>query len=173
MSDLIADRAALTAALGQLHVESWRGDTWACSCASVLSEWRAAHEPVRVPMGLSLCEMWMREHQVEALIASGVLREAAPAAGAGGGTMIDDAAALEVVSHWLPDFIAVAENPHHVNASALGERARATVRASFEDTCGGDPDIAKGEVESACETTITLLAAFAEWFVMTRQEENS
>lgn len=84
--------------------------------------------------------------------------------------MIDVAAALEVVSAWLPDFIAYHENPHHVDAPKLYLRACATVASSFADTYGDDPDVDQGEVLVAQETTITLLSAFAEWLQMRDQE---
>ena len=79
--------------------------------------------------------------------------------------MIDPDAALECVDEWLPDFLAWAVNPTHVDAPALFERGRKRVVESFSEHYDETPDV-KAEADVAAEVTVVLLAAFAEWVVV-------
>lgn len=89
--------------------------------------------------------------------------------------MIDQAAGFELVDDWLPDFIAYAENPLHVNAEALREQARARVIDSYRAvTTYDDHKLSEvAQIDYACDDVLVILEAVAEWIVAGRSTPDS
>lgn len=83
--------------------------------------------------------------------------------------MIDQAMGFELVDDWLPDFIAVAENPTHVNAEALRAQARARVIESYAAvTTSGGHQITDVVLAAQCDDVLVILEATAQWVVANR-----
>jgi hypothetical protein len=104
-----------------------------------------------------------------------VLRHGAEFSRFRGNAVIDIAMGYELVEEWLPDFIAVAENPTHVNAEALREQARARVIDSYRAVTEYDDhklnDVA--QIDYACDDVLVILEAVAEWIVEKRRPHDS
>jgi hypothetical protein len=89
--------------------------------------------------------------------------------------MIDPAMGYELVDDWLPDFIAVAENPTHVNAEALRQQARARVIDSYRAVTTYDDHNLKdvAQIDYACDDVLVILEAVAVWIVENRTSPDS
>jgi len=92
--------------------------------------------------------------------------------------MIDIAMGYECVDDWLPDFIAVAENPTHINAPSLLEQAKRRVIDSYSAaTTYDDPklsyDHAQAQIDYACDDVMVILESVAEWIVQQREASAS
>jgi hypothetical protein len=83
-------------------------------------------------------------------------------------SLIDSAMELELVYEWLPDFIAWAENPFHIDGQALFEQAAARVRKSFHECYDDAEGVEPGEVLVAAETAVSILTGCAEYIVQER-----
>ena len=79
---------------------------------------------------------------------------------------MDIESAYECASEWLPDFIAYAENPNHVDAPNLAARATSRIRESYRETYENDPD-AEGWIVAA-EVLIIFCFGVADWIVADR-----
>lgn len=85
-------------------------------------------------------------------------------------THLDESMAYEMVSEWLPDFIAYAENPWHVDASNLLDRARMRVWEDYDAQLESDADADERAANTvSAETTFQVLMGVAEWLVLQRE----
>lgn len=86
---------------------------------------------------------------------------------------IDIAMGYELVDEWLPDFIAYAENPHHVLAEDLRAQARKRIIDSYQSvTEYDDPKMSKHnaleQIDYACDDVMIILESVAAWIVDNR-----
>ncbi|MDY7542629.1 MULTISPECIES: hypothetical protein [unclassified Cryobacterium] len=85
---------------------------------------------------------------------------------------MDPEEALNAVTEWLPDFLAWADNPQHVDANSLYERGAKQILDDYLGSLDSDsPDHAVEQAESrlvAAEVALTL-SACAEWIVANRR----